>query len=179
MFSWVFPFFSSLPVLDWRSFWSSYPPPLSLGDLTSLSFTLLSILLYLLLCSFLLEKTPSTLRSLSTSSYHLFLRLPLLLDPSSSWVKIFLVILSSSIISRWPNQLILCPFIHFRIFPPLFISSSSRFVRLFHSPFSYLAPYILLNIFLSNLAQFVLLSPSTSMLPLHTTLPVLLVSYIL
>ena len=47
IFSWVFPFFSSLPVLEWRSFWASYPPPFSLGDLTSLSFALLSILLYM------------------------------------------------------------------------------------------------------------------------------------
>ena len=91
--------------------------------------------------------TPSTWRSLSTSSFHPFLGLPLLV-PSSSWGKIFLGILSSSILSRWPNQLILCPFIHFTVFSPLLISSSSRFVRLFHSPFSYLWPYILLNIFL-------------------------------
>ena len=88
--------------------------------------------------------TPSTWRSLSTSSFHLFLGLPLLLVPSSSWVKIFLGILSSSILSRWPNQLILCPFIHFTIFSSLLISSSSRCVRLFHSSFSYLGPYILL-----------------------------------
>ena len=67
--------------------------------------------------------TPSTLGSLSTSSYHVFLGLPLLLVPSSSWLKIFLVILSSSIISRWPNQLILYPFIHFTISSPLLISS--------------------------------------------------------
>ena len=86
-FSWVFPFFSSLPVLEWRSFWASYPP--------------------------------------------------------------------SSILSGWPNQLILCPFIHFTIFSPLLISSS--FVRLFNSPFSYLEPYILLNIFLSEI-RFVLVS---------------------
>ena len=90
--------------------------------------------------------TPSTWRYLSTSSFHPFLGLPLLLVPSSSWVKIFLGILSSSILSRWPNQLILCPFIHFTIFSPLLISSSSRFVRLFHSPFSYLGPYILLDV---------------------------------
>jgi hypothetical protein len=32
----------------------------------------------------------------------------------------------------------------------LLISCSSQFVLLFHSPFSYLAPYILLNIFLSK-----------------------------
>ena len=51
--------------------------------------------------------TPSTWRYLSTPSFHLFLGLPLLLVPSSSWVKIFLGILSSSILSRWPNQLIL------------------------------------------------------------------------
>ena len=35
--SWVFPFASSLPVLEWRSFWASYPPPFSLDDLTNLS----------------------------------------------------------------------------------------------------------------------------------------------
>ena len=92
--------------------------------------------------------TPSTWRSLSTSSFHLFLGLPPLLVPSSSWVKIFLGILSSSILSRWPSQLILCSFIHFTMFSPLLISSSSRFIRHFHSPFSYLGPYILLNIFL-------------------------------
>ena len=69
--------------------------------------------------------TPSTWRSLSTSS---FLGLPLLLIPSSSWVKIFLGILSSSILSRWPNQLILCPFIHFIIFSPLLISTRVHIV---------------------------------------------------
>ena len=97
--------------------------------------------------------TPSTWRSLSTSSFHLFLGLPLLLVPSSSWVKIFLGILSSSILSRWHNQLILCPFIHFTIFSPLLITYSSRFVWLLHSPFSYLGPYILLNIFLSKISR--------------------------
>ena len=44
IFSWVFPFFSSLPVLEWRSFWASYPPPFSLGDLTSLSFLTYNII---------------------------------------------------------------------------------------------------------------------------------------
>ena len=96
--------------------------------------------------------TPSTWRSHSASSFHLFLRLPLLV-PSVSWMKIFLGILSSSILSRWPNQLIICPFIHFTIFCPLLISSSSRFVRLFHSSFSYFGPYILLNIFLSKISR--------------------------
>ena len=81
--------------------------------------------------------TPSTWRSLSTSYFHRFLGLPLRLVPSSSWVKIFLGILSSSILSRWPNQLILCPFIHFTMFSPLLISSNSRLVLLFHPPFSY------------------------------------------
>ena len=61
-------------------------------------------------------------------------------------------ILSSSILSRWPNQLILCLFIHFSMFYPLLISSSSRFGLLFHSPFSYLGPYIHLNIFLSKIS---------------------------
>jgi len=97
--------------------------------------------------------TSSTWRSLSTSSLHPFLGLPLHLVPSSSWVKIFLGSLSSSILSRWPSQLILCPFIHFTIFYPLLNSSSSRFVLLFHFPSSYLGPYILLNIFLSKISR--------------------------
>ena len=46
--SWVFLFVSSLPVLEWRSFWASYPPPLSPGDPANLSFAPLSILLYFL-----------------------------------------------------------------------------------------------------------------------------------
>ena len=45
IFSSVFPFFSTLSALQWRSFWASHPPPFSPGDLTSLSFALLSILL--------------------------------------------------------------------------------------------------------------------------------------
>ena len=96
---------------------------------------------------------PSTWRSLSTSSFYPFLGLPLFLAPSSSCVKVFLGILFSSIPSRWPNQLILYPFIHFTIFSPLLIQSSSRFVQLFHSPFSYLGLYILLNIFLSKISR--------------------------
>ena len=96
--------------------------------------------------------TPSTWKSLSTSSFHLFLGLPLHLTPPSSWVKIFLGILSSSIRSRCPNQLILCPFTNFTAFSPLLISSSSRFIRFFHSPFSYPRPYMLQNIFLSKIS---------------------------
>jgi len=97
--------------------------------------------------------TPSIWRSHSTSSLHPFLGLPLRLVSSSSWAKIFLGILSSSILSRWPSQLILCSFIHFTIFSPLPKSSSSQFVLLFHSPSSYLGPYILLNIFLSKISR--------------------------
>ena len=85
--SWVFPFFSSLPFLEWSSFWASYPPPFSLGDLTSLSFVLLSLLhwhyspLWALACRkmsfhFFLSATnsvhlltPITWRSFSTSSF--------------------------------------------------------------------------------------------------------------
>jgi hypothetical protein len=47
-------------------------------------------------------------------------------------------ILSSSILSRWPSQLILCPFIHFTVFSYLLNSSSSWFFLLFHSSSSYL-----------------------------------------
>jgi len=52
--SWVFLFVSSLPVLEWRSFWASYPPPFSPGDPVNLSFAPLSILLYFVLYSTLL-----------------------------------------------------------------------------------------------------------------------------
>ena len=103
---------------------------------------------------------------------------PFVSTPSRSWVEIFLSILSSFILSRWPNQLILCPFIHFTIFSPLLISSSSRFVLLFHSTFSYLGPYILLNIFLSKISRVFLLSSSTSMLLPHTTLPLQKIYYL-
>ena len=97
--------------------------------------------------------TPSTLRSLSTSSFHLFLGIPLLLVPSSSWVKIFLGILHSSILSRWPTSLSYALLSIFTIFSPFLISSSSRFLRLFHSQFSYLGPYSLLNIFPSKISR--------------------------
>ena len=117
--------------------------------------------------------TPSTSRSLSTSFFHLFLGLHLLV-PSRSWVTIFLGILSSSILSRWPNWLIVCPFIHFTIFSPLLISSSSRFVRIFHSPFSYLGPYILLYIFVGLVtgAQNLTLPPPLSGFDPPTVQPV-------
>ena len=121
------------------------------SPLWALAYRTMSFHLFLSATNSLHVLTPSNWRSLSTSSFCLFLGLPLLLIPSSSWVKIFLGILSSSILSRWPNQLIICPFIHFTIFSPFLISSSYWFVWLFHSPFSYLGPYILLNIFLSKI----------------------------
>jgi hypothetical protein len=62
-------------------------------------------------------------------------------------------LLSSSILSRRPSLLILCPFIHFIMFYPLLISSSSRFILLFYSLFSFLGSYILLNIFLSKISR--------------------------
>ena len=90
--------------------------------------------------------TPSTWGSLSASSLHPFPGLPLRLDPSISWVKIFLGILSSPFS---PGDLTNLSFYYI----PLLISFSSRFVLLFHSPFSYLGSYILLNIFLSKLSR--------------------------
>jgi len=116
---------------------------------------------------------------LKITFYFLFPSFPgllLLHVPSSSWGKIFRCILSSSILSMWPNQRILCPYIHFTIFSPLIVSSSSPFVRLFHSPFSYLGSYILLNIFLSKISRACTSFFVNVHVPLHTTLPVLLVS---
>ena len=132
----------------WRS-----SPSSSIGLLWVLDYRTISFHFFLSVTNFLHLFTPSTWRPLSTSSFYPFLGLPLCLVPSISWVKIFLSILSSPILSRWPNQLTLCPFIHFIIFSPLFISSSSRLVLLFHSPFSYLGPYILLNIFLLKISR--------------------------
>ena len=68
IFSWVFLFFSFLPVLEWRSFWASYPPPFSLGNITSLPFALLSISLYFLLCSSLIVSDSS---DFSIPSFHI------------------------------------------------------------------------------------------------------------
>jgi len=45
VFTWVFRFFSSLPVLECRSFWASYTPPFSLREITSSSFALLFVLI--------------------------------------------------------------------------------------------------------------------------------------
>ena len=105
------------------------------SPLSALACRTMSFHFFLSVTNFLHLLTSSTWRSLSTSSFHPFLGLPLRLDPSSSWVKIFLGILSFSILCRWPYQLILCPFVHFTIFSPLLISSSSRFVLLYHSTF--------------------------------------------
>ena len=65
------------------------------------------------------------------------------------------------------QSIILCPFIHFTIFSPLLNSSSSRFVQLFHSPASYLGPYILLNIFLSKIST----ACSSFFVIVHTSAP--------
>ena len=62
--SWVFLFVSSRPVLAWRSFWASCPPPFSPGDPANLTFAPLSILLYFPLYSSLrvLELSHTTVR---------------------------------------------------------------------------------------------------------------------
>jgi hypothetical protein len=59
----------------------------------------------------------------------------------------------TQLICPLPQPTCSCPFIHFTVFSPLLISSSSQFVLLFHSPFSYLRTYILLNIFLSKISR--------------------------
>ena len=149
----------AVPCIGWERTgwnWHSIPPPSSSSSALhpTVGFGLSNnILPFFSVTIFLHHLTPSAWRSLSTSSFHPFLGLPLCIVPLSSWVKIFLGILSLSILSRWPNQLILCAFIHFTIFSPLLISSSSQFALLFHSLFSYLGPYILLNIFLSKMIR--------------------------
>ena len=56
--------------------------------------------------------------------------------PSSSWVKIFLGILSSSILSKWPNQLIICLLsilLYFLLCSSLLVLDSSDFsISRFH-----------------------------------------------
>ena len=130
---------SSLEVVRWTSSSSFH---WHYSWLWALACRAISFHFFISITSFLHLLTPSTWRSRSTSSFHPFMGLPLRLVPSSSWVKVFLGILSSSVLSRWPTQLILCPFFHFTIFSPLLISSGSRFVLLFLSPSSYLGPYM-------------------------------------
>ena len=77
------------------------------SPLWALSCRTISFNFFLSVTSSLHLLIPSTWRSLSTSSFHPFLGLHLRLVPSRSWVKIFFGILSSSILSRWANQLIL------------------------------------------------------------------------
>ena len=102
--------------------------PLTLQSTVALACRKMSFHFFLSATSSLHLLTPSTWRSRSTSSFHLILGLPLLLVPSSSWVKFFLGILSSSILSRCPNLLIHCPFIHFSILcSSLLVLDSSDF----------------------------------------------------
>ena len=111
--------------------------------------------------------TPITWTSSCTSTIHLFLGRPLRLVFSSPWLKIFLSILSCSILCRWPSHPIICPLIHLTIFSPLVISSSSWLVLLFHSPFSYFGSYILLSIFLSSISN----ASSPFLVIVHTSAP--------
>ena len=141
---------TSTCLIFWRHLWAPvfYFFHWQHSPLWALACQTISFHFSLSITNYLYLLTPSTWRSLSASSFHPFLGLPLCLVHSRSWMKIFLGILSSSILSRWPNQLIPFPFIHFTIFSPLPISSSSWFVLIFHSLFLYLGPYILQNIFL-------------------------------
>ena len=89
-------------------------------------------------CPSIFPCLPPTLSIFSLPALEDLLLLPL---PIRSWVfpssrpfqflsEDFLGILSSSILSKWPNQFILCPFIHFTILSPLLISSSLSSLRL-------------------------------------------------
>jgi hypothetical protein len=67
--SWVFLVVSSLTVLEWTSFWASYPPPFSSGDPANLSFAPLSILLYLELYANHVKTRSNTTHKITQSSY--------------------------------------------------------------------------------------------------------------
>jgi len=123
------------------------------SPLWALACRKMSFHFFLFATNFLHLLTPSTWRSLSTSSFHLFLGLPLLLVPYSSWWRSFWASYPPSFSL---GDLTSLSFAFLSILLYFLLCScllSSRFVRLFHFPFSYLGPYILLNIFLSKISR--------------------------
>ena len=92
------------------------------------------------------------LRSISTSSFHLFFGLPFDLVPSGFQLIIILTLLLSAILTTWMNHLIHWDLANFTISSPLIISS---FVLILQYPLgSCIKPYIFLIILHSNILSF-------------------------
>ena len=81
---------------------------------------------------------------------HLSLGRPLPLRPSNFPSKIFFTDLVSFILTTCPSHSNLRIFITFTISGALYLVVSSAFVLIPHCPFSFVVPYIFLNIFLSH-----------------------------
>jgi len=94
--------------------------------------------------------TPSFLKSSSTSFIHLSLRRPLPLRPSNFPLKVFFTDLVSFILTTCLSHSNLRIFITFTISGALYLVINSSFVLILHCQFSFLGPYIFLNIFLSH-----------------------------
>lgn len=98
-----------------------------------------------------------TFRSSTTSSSHLLLGLPWALVPKGFHLYIRLTNLSSGSLCTCPNHLNLCAWIKLIMFWFLIILYSSLFLLSLQVPsISFIGPYILLNIFLSNTSSFCL-----------------------
>ena len=80
---------------------------------------------------------PIFLRSMDTSSSHLFLGLPLRLVAYSFPYSIFFGIAVSCILSICPSHLILWHLINLTMFSPLIMASNSSFRRILHNSFSF------------------------------------------
>ena len=94
--------------------------------------------------------TPSLLKSSSTSFIHLSLGRPLPLLPSSFPSKLFFTNLVSFILLTRPSHSNLQIFVTVTISWDLYLVLSSLLVLILHCPFSFVGPYIFLNIFLSH-----------------------------
>ena len=86
---------------------------------------------------------PIFLRSMDTSSSHLFLGLPLRLVAYSFPYSIFFGIAVSCILSIFPSHRILWHLISLTMFSPLIMAANSSFFRVLHNSFSVTGPYIL------------------------------------
>jgi len=94
--------------------------------------------------------TPSFLRSSSSSSIHLSLGRPLHLRPSNFPSKIFFTDLVALILTTCPSHSNLQIIITFIISGAFYLVINSSFDLILHCPFSFVGPYIYLNIFLSH-----------------------------
>ena len=114
-----------------------------------------------------------------TASLHLEQGLPTPLLPSGLPSIILLTISSFFILWTWPAHLSLAILISVMISLDLYSSYNSLLYLIRHSPFSFTGPYIFLSIFRSNIPSFFGHFHSVPKSHFHTSVLVLLRSYII